>query len=80
VSRLPGPDAGTTELARSPVDALRGARALVVMTPWPEFLAVAADVLVGAMSEAVVVDPAGAVSETLGRDSRIRYVKVGVWE
>jgi UDPglucose 6-dehydrogenase len=80
VSRLPGPDAGTTELARSPVDALRGARALVVMTPWPEFLAVAADVLVGAMSEAVVVDPAGTVSETLGRDSRIRYVKVGVWE
>ena len=79
VSDLPDTAAGAVELARSPVDALRGARALVVMTPWPEFQDVGPDEVVGAMSEALVLDPAGAVSATLGRDARIRYVKVGVW-
>ena len=79
VSELPVTAVGAVELARSPVDALQGARALVVMTPWPEFQEVSPDELVGAMSEALVLDPAGAVSATLGRDARIRYVKVGVW-
>ena len=56
-----------------------GAQALVVMTPWPEFLEVGPDALVAAMSDAIVLDPAGDVSATLGRDPRIRYLKVGVW-
>jgi UDPglucose 6-dehydrogenase len=79
VDKLPAVDSGVAELAASPVAALAGARALVVMTPWPEFLGVGADDLLVAMSEAVVVDPAGAVSATLGHDPRIRYVTVGVW-
>jgi UDPglucose 6-dehydrogenase len=79
VSALPAPDAAAAALATSPVAALEGARALVVMTPWPEFLAVTADEVAGAMSEAVVVDPAGAIQATLGGDPRIRYVTVGVW-
>jgi UDPglucose 6-dehydrogenase len=79
VRELPEGDAGTAELAGSPVDALHGARALVVMTPWPEFLEIGPDELVAAMSEAIVLDPAGDVSGTLGRDPRIRYLKVGVW-
>jgi UDPglucose 6-dehydrogenase len=79
VSALPAADTGVAELAQSAVAALAGARALIVMTPWPEFGDVGADELVAAMSEAVVLDPAGAVSATLGSDSRIRYVTVGVW-
>jgi UDPglucose 6-dehydrogenase len=79
VSELPGQDAGVAELATSALAALEGARVLVVMTSWPEFLEVAPAQLVAAMSEAVVLDPAGAVSATLGRDPRIRYVAVGVW-
>jgi UDPglucose 6-dehydrogenase len=79
VSELPVSDTDVAKLADSPVDALAGARALVVMTPWPEFLEVAPTELLAAMSEAVVLDPAGAVAATLGRDPRIRYVTVGVW-
>jgi UDPglucose 6-dehydrogenase len=78
VGELPAADAGVAELADSPVAAIAGARALVVMTPWPEFLAVSADEVAGAMSEPVVLDPAGAVAGTLGSDPRIRYVTVGV--
>ena len=79
VSALPRSDAGTAELAGSALAALEGARALVVMTPWPEFLEIAPDELIAAMSEAVVLDPAAALSSTLGCDPRIRYVTVGVW-
>jgi UDPglucose 6-dehydrogenase len=77
VVELPEGDAEVAVLAGSAVDALAGAQALVVMTPWPEFLEVAPDDLVAAMGEAVVLDPAGSVSATLGRDPRIRYVTVG---
>ena len=77
VTALPAGDAAVAELAESAVAALAGARALVVMTPWPEFLAVAADDLIAAMSEAVVLDPAGAVAGTLGDHPDIRYVTVG---
>ena len=79
VSALAVPDAAAVALATSPVAALEGARALVVMTPWPEFLAVTADEVTAAMREPVVLDPADAVLTTLGGDPRIRYVSVGVW-
>ena len=79
ISALPRSDGATAELAESAVDALLGAQALVVMTPWPEFLEVGPDELVTAMSDAIVLDPAGDVSMTLGHDPRIRYLKVGVW-
>jgi UDPglucose 6-dehydrogenase len=79
VSELPAPDAGVATLAASAVDALSRARALVVMTSWPEFGEVTPDELVAAMSDAVVLDLAGAVSATLGGDARVRYVTVGGW-
>jgi UDPglucose 6-dehydrogenase len=78
VAELPEGDAGVAVLAESAIDALAATRALVVMTPWPEFLAVAPDEVVAAMIEAVVLDPAGAVGATLGSDPRIRYVTLGV--
>jgi UDPglucose 6-dehydrogenase len=77
VAELPEGDVEVALLAGSAVDALVGADALVVMTPWPEFLEVAPDDLVAAMGEAIVLDPTGSVSTTLGRDPRIRYVTVG---
>ena len=79
MSELPGADAETVDFAASALAAVEGARALVVMTPWPEFLEVGADELVGAMSEPVVVDPVAALATTLGSDRRIRYVRVGAW-
>jgi UDPglucose 6-dehydrogenase len=79
VARLPAADAGAAELAGSALAAVRDAQALVVMTPWPEFAEVAAQDVASAMAAPVVVDPAGAVSATLGRDASIRYVTVGVW-
>ena len=78
VRELPASDRGVALLAGSPVEAAAGARALVVMTPWPEFGDVAPDDVVTAMGDAVVLDPAGVVAARLGCDARIRYVTVGV--
>jgi len=58
-------------------EALDGARALVVATPWPEFRSVTADDVVARMTVPNVVDAAGALADTLGSDPRVRYVTVG---
>jgi UDPglucose 6-dehydrogenase len=77
ISVLPVGQPDAIELAASPVAALRGADALVVCTPWPEFREVPADDVTGSMTHAVVVDPAGHLRETLGAAAAVRYVRVG---
>src|SRR6266508_2180231 len=54
-------------------EALDGARALVVATPWPEFRSVTADDVVARMTVPNVVDAAGALADTLGSYPRVRY-------
>ena len=78
ISTLPAGEPAEIELASSPIDALDGAEALVVCTPWPEFRAVAANEITGSMTQAVVLDPGGHLRDTLGQVSGVRYVRVGV--
>jgi UDPglucose 6-dehydrogenase len=78
ISMLPAGEPDAIELAASPVAALRGADALVVCTPWPEFRHVPADTVAGSMTHPVVVDPGGHLRETLGHAATVRYVRVGV--
>ena len=65
-------------LASSPVAALEHADALVVCTAWPEYRDIGADAAVAAMRSPLVIDAAGHLRGTLGSDSRIVYVRVGV--
>ena len=78
ISALPAGEPDAIELAASPAAALRGADALVVCTPWPEFRQVPADAVAGSMTHPVVVDPGGHLHETLGQAAAVRYVRVGV--
>jgi UDPglucose 6-dehydrogenase len=77
VSALPPDVATEVTLYSTAADALDGASALVVATPWPEFRAVDADEVVTRMTTPNVVDTSGALMDTLGSDTRIRYVTVG---
>jgi UDPglucose 6-dehydrogenase len=77
IHALPEDMAAHVVLTQAPVDALEGAVALVVATPWPEFSAVTADDVVAHMSTPNVVDAAGALADSLGRDPRVRYLTVG---
>jgi UDPglucose 6-dehydrogenase len=65
------------ELAATPVDAVEGADALVVCTPWPEFRDVPAHGVVSAMRRPLILDSAGFLQATLGENSAVEYVRVG---
>jgi UDPglucose 6-dehydrogenase len=68
---------GGVTLCSTAVDALNGAAALVVATAWPEFRAVPADELVARWRAPAVVDPGGALADTLDDDPRVTYFAVG---
>jgi UDPglucose 6-dehydrogenase len=78
ITALPAGEPDAIELMASPAAALRGADALVVCTPWPEFRRVSADTVAGSMAHPVVLDPAGYLRESLGQAAAVRYLRVGV--
>lgn len=57
IAELPAAGFPNLERVADPIDALRGAAALVVLTPWPLFRDVEAGAIVRAMAGRVVVDP-----------------------
>ena len=78
ISTLPDGEPDAIELAASPAAALRGADALVVCTPWPEFRQIPAETVAGSMTQPVVLDAGGHLRETLGQAVSVRYMRVGV--
>jgi UDPglucose 6-dehydrogenase len=76
VTTLPDDLAHRVTLCRTPLEAARGASALVVATEWPEYAALSADPILTAMREPVVVDPNRFLAGQF-RGSRATYVAVG---
>ena len=70
IKTLPVELAKIIELAPSPADAVTGTAALVVATPWPDYLTVN-------VAPPIVVDPNRFLAKTLGNNPRIRYAAVG---
>jgi UDPglucose 6-dehydrogenase len=77
VRELPGDVADAIELVADALDALAGADAAVVATPWPAFAELTARQVTATMRRPVIVDPGGFLEERLGRDSHMRYARVG---
>jgi len=77
VTQLPPDIASCLRLANSPLDAVSGASALVVATPWPEYRQVPADHLIARMTRPLVLDANRFLGETLGRHADIEYLSVG---
>jgi UDPglucose 6-dehydrogenase len=67
-------------LAADPLAAVQDADALVVSTPWPEFLAVDVDAALSAMAGRLVIDAGGHLSGELGKTESegLTYLRVGV--
>lgn len=78
VETLPESLVSRVSLVTDPLSAIRDADALVVMTPWPEYRSVPVDSLLAEMRHPVVLDPGRLLGETVGMDSRFRYVTVGM--
>ncbi len=64
------------ELAPDPLAAARGAAALVVCTPWPEFRSLDAKALAAALAGGPVLDSAGFLEATL-RGVDLKFFRVG---
>ena len=77
VSALPADLSDAVELCPTPLAAAREADALVVCTPWPDYLDVPVEELVSVLARAQVIDAAGALRATLGRRPDVHHVRVG---
>jgi UDPglucose 6-dehydrogenase len=76
VKDLP-PELRAVSRAETPIEAARGAEALVVATEWPEYRQVPADALETALCGTLVLDANRFLGSTLGADARFRLVSVG---
>lgn len=77
VKALPALLADRLRLAPGPLDAVRGADALVVATPWPAYRDVNAAEVVAAMASPLVLDPNRFLADSLGTQQGVRYLSVG---
>jgi UDPglucose 6-dehydrogenase len=78
VRALPAELAPRLALQPDPLTAARGADALIVMTPWPEYRAVPIQSLVAEMKHPLIVDPGRLLADTAAIDPRVRYAAVGL--
>jgi UDPglucose 6-dehydrogenase len=77
VRSLPPELAARFELFATPADALHGADALVVATPWPEFKTVEPAAVLAGMKRTLVLDANRFLAESLGNCQGVEYVSVG---
>jgi UDPglucose 6-dehydrogenase len=77
VSALPPSLAAEVQLCATPLQAATGADALVVCTAWPDYLEVPPEELLSRLAQAVVVDPAGWLRDSLASHPEVRHVWVG---
>ncbi|MGC8484338.1 MAG: UDP-glucose dehydrogenase family protein [Candidatus Baltobacteraceae bacterium] len=59
-------------------DALGGADAVVIATPWPDFKNLESETFLQTMRKAIVLDPHRALGENVRRDPRVQYRTVGL--
>jgi UDPglucose 6-dehydrogenase len=74
---LPPHWSGRVARVRDPVEAVAGAHALVVATPWPLYRDVTADQLAQCVASLLVLDAARFLPQLASRPGELRYVTVG---
>jgi UDPglucose 6-dehydrogenase len=77
VTSLPLDLATAVRLCDTPAAAAKGASALVVSTPWPEYRQVSAGDVLSRMDRPVVVDASRFLADTVGRAPGVEYFSVG---
>lgn len=77
VRELPAELRDIVQVCAAPLDAARGAQALVVATAWPEYRQLDTNAVIAALATPTVIDANGFLSATLGADARVTYYRVG---
>jgi UDPglucose 6-dehydrogenase len=78
VRTLPADLPAAISLEPDALSAIRGADALVLMTPWPEYLSIPPDAMLAALRRPVVIDPGRFLAPVLGSHRGVRYAAVGM--
>lgn len=65
------------EEARDPLDALSGADALMILTPWPQYRTIAPDRIAASMPGRIVLDPYGVLDANEAARSGLAYYTLG---
>jgi UDPglucose 6-dehydrogenase len=77
ISALPAPWADIIELSPTALGAARGAEALVVSTPWPQYREIAPQEIVKSLARPLIVDPAGFLRGAFCGFPQVQYASVG---
>jgi len=77
VKILPDALANVIHLCKGPGEALRGAHAVLIATPWPEFKTLEVEDVASLMDPPSVIDPGGFLSEIFENQPGIVYVTIG---
>ena len=77
LKELPPALAAHVRFADNALDAVTGASALVVATPWPEYRVVAADQAAARMTRRLGLDANRFLGDTFGSNSDFEYLSVG---
>jgi UDPglucose 6-dehydrogenase len=65
------------QFCSTPLDAIDNADALMIMTPWPEFLSLTPSTIAGRMKGRLVLDPYGVLDEKLARSAGLEVHTIG---
>jgi len=71
------PALGFVEFHPNPADGVAGADALVVCTPWPEYLALDWRDLLGRMRQPLVIDVGRFLEKSVAGLPNLRYITIG---
>jgi UDPglucose 6-dehydrogenase len=77
VDALPAELAGDVELCSRALDAATGADVLVMCTAWPDYAEVPGEDILSVMAQAAIIDPTGALQDSVGHQPHVRYIRVG---
>jgi UDPglucose 6-dehydrogenase len=67
----------STQFCSTPMDALDNADALMIMTPWPEFLSISPSAIAERMKGRLILDPYGLLDEKLARSAGLEIYTIG---
>jgi UDPglucose 6-dehydrogenase len=65
------------ERIADPLEAARGADALLILTPWPQYRTIAAADIAGALAGSVLIDPYGVVNADAARRAGLKHYTLG---
>lgn len=78
ISELPKELQSVICLSASPIDATKGADALIISTPWSEFREVSMVAVAQGMSQPIILDANGTLSQQCSGIKGLRYFSVGI--